>query len=1469
MDDHELQSGSSDYMVDEHSSMEGHDEYEYPDDSASDEEHDASSDRYGDGHEEDQDIFFDYDGIEQEDEEEQERGAGRRRYRSHRHIEDDEEEDNEVGGGGRSFTMQNILGNLVQGIEGRQQAGGDRPSSGHFFRSGGAMNLADVFPEILSLLNEGGHRGGSEFSGGSRNSRISKLVKNVQDADEDPCFAMESLRELSEHLLMMNQLIVDRVFPIEKLLKGILNILSNPMLKGELELQLVSCRCLYNLFEVSPESISMAVDDNLIPILQESLQDISYIDLAEQILETLELVSRLHGREVLQSGALVSCLQYLDFFTIHAQRKAVSIVANSCTKARMDFFETIQTLFVFLKPIFANASDQPIVSKLLNALYGVCGGLRDSKMLESLFTFEVVERLLKLSSAVDSQLEDRLKCLDILSVPVSSSSEISRELLESCNLIGTLEECFACYSKNPNASLHETLMFVPKPLLHAIARTVALSLPTEEEQLLSMDMAKKIILTDDNERVVTTLTNLTPLLIEIFVNTVDFDVRRCVLIALARVASFLKGPLTSEINKSILHVVGTTLAQNETSLDQDKNQAIVSGGLIVGVLSLLDIIIARFASDFLPGIRREGIVDLVSRLYEFLKEKVGEGKFSFDENGIAIENTGTTSGDSVASFSDDEEMLENDEEDEYDIQFGTVDIPEQAKPKKIKFELLRPLSYNYIRIKTYELSKNLSELFAENEGTVIEELKEIEQLVADLSGLDAQGFTEEDWCKLWSRVKNSIFKGNFEISSFELISSGLASALSRLVEHYGISSFEPRRTFIQVFGDRLPAFVTILQSALTRLESFRIVECGLQGGEGRVASLGKQMKIKLVYDGDAQEDNIAPHLTTIALSIHCIASLKTLDEFLRHRIGQTRFLNSLLPGLSRSPIAGPDDMEELKNWQFEFSIDDTPLDSSDTIFGAIFKSMKQAGKDIADVWRDAQVINFRRVKNSPTNHDLGLANVYAQRSLGKNDTLRPAEDILNLLKLAEVNNVPKDLFVNAKLSAKISRQLEEPLIVAGGVLPNWSLYLTKNYPFLFPFETRMFFLQCTSFGYGRLIQIWRNRMGNAKEIATDDPLQQLGRVTRHKLRLSRSTMFLSGLKILNKYGSSPSVLEIEYQDEVGTGLGPTLEFYSSMSREFSKKSLGMWRYETFGSTTMQESEYVNTLLFPAPLKPSEDESRTLELFYYLGTFVARSMLDNRILDLNFNKVFFELTHRISDKASIKTRDTQDMLHLLSLVDPQLERSLRTLYHETDLESLVLTFTLPGYDIELVENGKSILVNSKNLHDYVERVLDYVLGTGIERQLNNFIDGFSKVFPYTSLLLLTPEEIVQMCGRTKEDWSSETLYSSLVADHGYTMDSATIHDLICVISTFNDQERRLFLQFLTGSPKLPIGGFKALTPRLTVVLKHPEEGMSPDAYLPSVMTCANYFKLPKYTNQHIMRSRITQAMQEGSGAFLLS
>jgi len=43
----------------------------------------------------------------------------------------------------------------------------------------------------------------------------------------------------------------------------------------------------------------------------------------------------------------------------------------------------------------------------------------------------------------------------------------------------------------------------------------------------------------------------------------------------------------------------------------------------------------------------------------------------------------------------------------------------------------------------------------------------------------------------------------------------------------------------------------------------------------------------------------------------------------------------------------------------------------------------------------------------------------------------------------------------------------------------------------------------------------------------------------------------------------------------------------------------------------------------------------------------------------------------------------------------------------------------------------------------------------------------------------------------------------------------------------------------------------------------------DADLPSVMTCANYMKLPPYTSVAACRDRLLYAVSEGQGSFDLS
>lgn len=218
--------------------------------------------------------------------------------------------------------------------------------------------------------------------------------------------------------------------------------------------------------------------------------------------------------------------------------------------------------------------------------------------------------------------------------------------------------------------------------------------------------------------------------------------------------------------------------------------------------------------------------------------------------------------------------------------------------------------------------------------------------------------------------------------------------------------------------------------------------------------------------------------------------------------------------------------------------------------------------------------------------------------------------------------------------------------------------------------------------------------------------------------------------------------------------------------------------------------------------------------------------------------------------------------------------------------MMLDFTLPGYDIELRPGGKDTDVTIENVKEYIQEVIDATIGTGAAMQAKAFREGFSRVFPVTDLQAFSSDELGVLFGSAEEDWSIESepsalgfylmrsdLFSALTealkADHGFNVESPAIRDLLTIMSDYDETARRSFLQFITGSPKLPIGGFRGLNPPLTVVRKPHEAPFTADDYLPSVMTCVNYLKLPQYSSREVMREKLSVAMSEGVGSFHLS
>lgn len=542
-------------------------------------------------------------------------------------------------------------------------------------------------------------------------------------------------------------------------------------------------------------------------------------------------------------------------------------------------------------------------------------------------------------------------------------------------------------------------------------------------------------------------------------------------------------------------------------------------------------------------------------------------------------------------------------------------------------------------------------------------------------------------------------------------------------------------------------------------------------------------------------------------------------------------------------------------WHVEFSVEGRPVTYETTIYRAV-NNPDTLPSDAAarNIWSAVHTVNFKKVTGPPPPETTWSAKVSAD-SMKDSSGLPPSlhehpetSKILRLLNiLHEINSnlddvlddsrdrvllssEPVSQFVNTKLTAKLNRQLEEPLIVASNCLPNWSEDLARLYPFLFPFETRHLFLQSTSFGYARSIGRWQNQSteDSRRHPHRDDRPYQ-GRLQRQKVRISRTRILESAQKVMELYGGSTSVLEVEYFEEVGTGLGPTLEFYSTVSREFSKKKIKMWREND--SNENDEYAFGKLGLFPAPMTAASSDTESgrkiLHHFKMLGKFIARSMLDSRIIDVSLNPTFF----RVGDQPStvplslgaVKSVDA-DLAKSLKLLkqyanarrdienqprssEKQKSKAIRNIaINGATIDDLALDFTLPGYpSIELISDGANTPLTIDNVVSYIDRVVDMTVGVGVRLQVENFRLGFSEVFSYSALTAFTPSELVMLFGRNEEDWSIETLLDSIKADHGFNMDSKSVRNLLQVMSELTLSQRRDFLQFVTGSPKLPIGG----------------------------------------------------------------
>ncbi|GAA0184288.1 ubiquitin-protein ligase [Lithospermum erythrorhizon] len=702
---------------------------------------------------------------------------------------------------------------------------------------------------------------------------------------------------------------------------------------------------------------------------------------------------------------------------------------------------------------------------------------------------------------------------------------------------------------------------------------------------------------------------------------------------------------------------------------------------------------------------------------------------------------------------------------------------------------------------------------------------------------------------------------------------------------------------------------------------------------------------KSIDEQEVQEnDNLAPSATgEIANS-----SINSADLELHHCVpGESEQKASLFEETNNASVSSGNSCCEDVTPKLSLYLEEQQLDNALTLYQALLQLQMKKEQDFVTntrLWNQIHRISFKRV---PSGHDCAahlchLASSppsfnqsrwwqYSQLFSGLLITEvfdveepNPINDILTLLRSLEgINRLrlhlmycerifsyaegrtedldnlrlalpisQKDL-VNTKLTEKLEQQMQDPFASYDGGMPAWCTKLLSACPFLFSFESRCKYFRLVALGQ----RLGQSHSSSHSHAGLTSPRSQSnnGYYPRKKFMVDRDRILDSATQMMDLHASHKVIIEVEYNEEVGTGLGPTLEFYTLVSHEFQKCCLGMWREDhlSLGSKEGVEVEDFGILvsrfgLFPRPWSAavstsnSKDFSEVLKRFVLLGHIVAKAFQDGRVLDLPFSKAFYKLILgkelSIFDILSFDPELGRALLEFQALVERKRfnesigrDKSMLDLdlsFRDSSIEDLCLDFTLPGFhNYALTTSSDLKMVDLSNLEEYISLVVDATIKSGISRQIEAFKSGFTQVLPVKHLHIFSEEEFeLLICGE-RELWHASDLSDHVKFDHGYTSSSPPVLNLLEIMQEFDSQKQRAFLQFVTGAPRLPLGGLASLNPKLTIVRKHCS--VCPDDDLPSVMTCANYLKLPSYSSKEKMKEKLTYAITEGQGSFHLS
>lgn len=375
-----------------------------------------------------------------------------------------------------------------------------------------------------------------------------------------------------------------------------------------------------------------------------------------------------------------------------------------------------------------------------------------------------------------------------------------------------------------------------------------------------------------------------------------------------------------------------------------------------------------------------------------------------------------------------------------------------------------------------------------------------------------------------------------------------------------------------------------------------------------------------------------------------------------------------------------------------FYLEGEQVDRRLTLFQAILQHQLDVESDVVvgpKFWSDVYKVTYKRAEHKqsvPKSFPAACSTVTCEKTLlswpklpffscildgalpCRLDKSKPSYDVLFLLKVLEglnqaahrissyetikafaegrvlnaddlkltVSTVPQHEFLSSKLNEKLEEQMRDPLSASTGNMPPWYSRIMAVCPFVFSFEARWKYIRLTELGAPRIQENVARRWDNSTYSASSGNNQRshAANVARKRFVVDRDCILDSASKIMSSQVHRDTILEVEYFGEVGTGLGPTLEFYTLLSREFQKIGLSMWRGDHSHVKSKEDSDSGHVVaslgLFPRPWSAARSSSNRISFdnivhnFALLGRIVAKALRDGRVLDLSFSKAFYKL-----------------------------------------------------------------------------------------------------------------------------------------------------------------------------------------------------------------------------------------------------